>query len=146
MFGGGTGTTSLFGQSSTTPAFGSTVGTGLTGSTIGVGAHNPNKDVEVQGVDGDSISALTFSPPSLQQNFLVSGSWDNVIRCWEVSGAVGAWQTIPKAQQTHAGPVLDVRFSDVSFKGYFSYQFISLTFFPNDRTGLKFSLHPVTRL
>ena len=33
------------------------------------------------------------------------------IRCWEVqpSGTV-----IPKAQQTHAGPVLDVSWSDVS--------------------------------
>jgi len=40
-------------------------------------------------------------------------SWFSVIqvRCWEVqqSGTV-----IPKAQQTHTGPVLDVSWSDVS--------------------------------
>jgi len=34
------------------------------------------------------------------------------VRCWEVqqNGTV-----IPKAQQTHAGPVLDVAWSDVMF-------------------------------
>jgi mRNA export factor len=34
---------------------------------------NPNKDIEVQNPPDDSISSLAFSPPSLQQNFLVSG-------------------------------------------------------------------------
>lgn len=35
------------------------------------------------------------------------------IRCWEVQST---GQTIPKAQQTHQGPVLDVAWSDVSLK------------------------------
>ena len=96
--------TSLFGQSTAPTTFGATTVT-----------HNPNKDIEVQSPPDDSISGLAFSPPTLQQNFLVSGSWDNQIRCWEVTGAVNAWQAIPKAQQTHSGPVLDVRFSDVRF-------------------------------
>lgn len=83
-------------------------------SVVQTGAHNPNKDIEVSSSPDDSIAGLAFSPPTLSQNFLVSGSWDNQIRCWEVVGATNAWQTIPKAQQAHAGPVLDVRFSDVS--------------------------------
>ncbi|OTF78354.1 mRNA export factor-like protein [Euroglyphus maynei] len=81
-------------------------------SVVQTGAHNPNKDIEVSSSPDDSIAGLAFSPPTLSQNFLVSGSWDNQIRCWEVVGATNAWQTIPKAQQAHAGPVLDVRFSD----------------------------------
>lgn len=83
-------------------------------SVVQTGAHNPNKDIEVSSSPDDSIAGLAFSPPTLSQNFLVSGSWDNQIRCWEVIGTTNAWQTIPKAQQAHAGPVLDVRFSDVS--------------------------------
>lgn len=79
------------------------------------GVHNPNKDIEVSSSPDDSIAGLAFSPPTLPQNFLISGSWDNQIRCWEIIGTTNAWQTIPKAQQSHAGPVLDVRFSDVSF-------------------------------
>ena len=105
MGGGG----SLFGQQPSSSAFGS-----VAGQTGVQQLHNPNKDIEVSSPPEDSISGLAFSPPSLQQNFLVSGSWDNQIRCWEVTGGVGAWQTIPKAQQSHSGPVLDVRFSDVS--------------------------------
>lgn len=100
------GSNSLFGNPPATSAFGNTAVVG--------GGHNPNKDIEVNSPPDDSISGLAFSPPALQQNFLVSGSWDNQIRCWEVTGGVGAWQTIPKAQQSHSGAVLDVRFSDVS--------------------------------
>ena len=114
------GGTSLFGQPNTGPsAFGATnpLGTNIGTATTFTGQHNPNKDVEITSPPDDSISGLAFSPPALQQNFLVSGSWDNQIRCWEVTGSVGAWQTIPKAQQSHSGPVLDVRFSDVSFVG-----------------------------
>lgn len=102
------GGASIFGQQPSSSAFGAVQTTGVQQ------LHNPNKDVEVSSPPEDSISGLAFSPASLQQNFLVSGSWDNQIRCWEVTGGVGAWQTIPKAQQSHAGPVLDVRFSDVS--------------------------------
>ena len=34
------------------------------------------------------------------------------VRCWEVQQQSG--QTVPKAQQTHTGPVLSVDWSDVS--------------------------------
>lgn len=98
---------SFFGGAGTSSAF---------GTTASATQANPNKDFEVTSPPSDSISGLVFSPPSLQQNFLVSGSWDNVIRCWEVTGsAQTSWQTIPKAEQRHNGAVLDVRFSDVGF-------------------------------
>jgi mRNA export factor len=75
--------------------------------------HNPMKDWEVVSPPDDSISSLAFSPPTLQQNYLIAGSWDNQIRCWEITGNQNSWQTIPKAQQTHTGPVLDVAWSEV---------------------------------
>lgn len=68
-----------------------------------------NNDIEVSSPPDDSISALEFSPGTMPQTFLVGGSWDNNIRCWEVQQN---GQTIPKAQQTHTGPVLDVCWSD----------------------------------
>ena len=35
---------------------------------------------QVSNPSDDSISSLAFSPASLQQNFLVAGSWDNNVR------------------------------------------------------------------
>uniref|UniRef100_A0AAY4CQY7 Rae1 protein homolog n=1 Tax=Denticeps clupeoides TaxID=299321 RepID=A0AAY4CQY7_9TELE len=95
---------SLFGTSS---SFG-TGGTGVFGSTT-TDSHNPMKDVEVTSPPDDSISCLAFSPPSLPGNFLIGGSWANDVRCWEVQDN---GQTVPKAQQMHTGPVLDVCWSD----------------------------------
>lgn len=95
---GSTGTSS-FGTSS---IFGAKSATGTT-------TQNPTNDVEVTSPPDDSISSLAFSPGSMQANYLVAGSWDNNVRCWEVSSN---GQTIPKAQQTHTGPVLDVAWSD----------------------------------
>ena len=42
------------------------------------------------------------------QTFLVAGSWDHNVRCWQIEQN---GQTIPKAQQTAGGPVLDVCWS-----------------------------------
>ena len=39
--------------------------------------HNPMKDVEVTSPPDDSVSALAFSPATLQSTFLVASSWDN---------------------------------------------------------------------
>mmetsp|Transcript_16791 Transcript_16791/g.23359 ORF Transcript_16791/g.23359 Transcript_16791/m.23359 type:complete len:329 (-) Transcript_16791:43-1029(-) len=63
-------------------------------------AHNPNKDIEVPSPPNDSISSLAFSPKG---NFLVAGSWDNQVRCWEVQGPNAI---IPKASYNHEAPVL----------------------------------------
>ncbi|KAG0417882.1 hypothetical protein HPB47_005286 [Ixodes persulcatus] len=84
-------------------------GVGMFSAASATGTHNPMKDFEVVSPPDDSISSLAFSPASLPQNFLIAGSWDNQIRCWEVQST---GQTIPKAQQTHQGPVLDVAWSD----------------------------------
>ncbi|KAG5201720.1 hypothetical protein JEQ12_004483 [Ovis aries] len=95
---------SLFG---TTSGFGSG-GTSMFGSTT-TDNHNPMKDIEVTSSPDDSIGCLSFSPPTLPGNFLIAGSWANDVRCWEVQDS---GQTIPKAQQMHTGPVLDVCWSD----------------------------------
>lgn len=48
----------------------------------------------------DSISKVAFAPNS---NYLVASSWDNNIRCYEVQPNSSSC----KAQQSHAGPILD---------------------------------------
>lgn len=93
---------SLFGQSS----FGQTTSGFGTGSTLTAtaGSTNPMKDVEVASAPDDSISCLRFSPPSVTNtNFLIAGSWDNNVRCWEIQ-ANG--QSEPKTQQSMQVPYL----------------------------------------
>ena len=100
---------SLFGQSS---AFGGTATSGFGVSTAASTASpaNPMKDIEVNSAPDDSISCLRFSPPALSQNtFLIAGSWDNNVRCWEIQGN-GASE--PKTQQSMQGPVLDACWQD----------------------------------
>lgn len=96
---------SLF--ASPNPMFGNS--TVFSGGGTTTGSHNPMKDVEVVSPPDDSVSCLAFSPSCLPQDFLIAGSWDSNVRCWEVQQN---GQTIPKAQQTHQGPVLDVAWSD----------------------------------
>lgn len=79
------------------------------GSTATTTNHNPMKDIEVPSPPDDSVSVLAFSPGTLPTTFLAAGSWDNNVRCWEVQQS---GQVIPKAQQTHTGPVLDVSWSE----------------------------------
>jgi len=67
--------------------------------------HNPNKDIEVAQPPTDGISSLAFSPKA---NYLVAGSWDNQVRCWEIQNT---GTTIPKAAISHDGPVLSVNWS-----------------------------------
>lgn len=45
-----------------------------------VGTINPMKDFEVASPPDDSVSALKFSPATIQQNFLIAGSWDSSVR------------------------------------------------------------------
>ncbi|EFN64129.1 mRNA export factor [Camponotus floridanus] len=70
---------------------------------------NPMQDFEVVSPPDDSISSLAFSPASIQQNFLVAGSWDCNVRCWEVEQS---GKTVPKSMQSMAAPVLAVCWSD----------------------------------
>jgi len=62
--------------------------------------YNPNKDVEVAQPPNDSVSCLSFSPKG---NFLVAGSWDNQVRCWEIQQT---GNTVPKFSVSHEAPVL----------------------------------------
>jgi len=41
---------------------------------------NPNKDFEVTQPPDDTVSAMAFSPATMQQNFLIAGSWDSSVR------------------------------------------------------------------
>ncbi|XLR15321.1 hypothetical protein S83_043259, partial [Arachis hypogaea] len=52
---------------------------------------------------GDSISSLCFSP---RANFVVTTSWDNQVRCWEVSRNGTVINSTPKASTSHDQPVL----------------------------------------
>lgn len=70
---------------------------------------NPMKDYEVVQPPDDSISSLAFSPSTLPQNFLIAGSWDNNVRCWEIEQS---GTSIPKSMQSCGAPVLDVAWSD----------------------------------
>ena len=63
-------------------------------------SHNPNKDIEITSPPTDGISSLCWSP---QANHLVATSWDNQVRCWEVSGS---GSSVPKAAVSHDQPVL----------------------------------------
>ena len=73
--------------------------------------RNAMQDFEVVSPPDDSVSSLAFSPASIQQNFLVAGSWDCNVRCWEVEQS---GKTVPKSMQSMAAPVLAVCWSDVS--------------------------------
>uniref|UniRef100_T1JGF8 Uncharacterized protein n=1 Tax=Strigamia maritima TaxID=126957 RepID=T1JGF8_STRMM len=98
-----------FFANSTPAAFGGNAAFGNTTTST----HNPMKDLEVASAPEDSVSCLSFSPAILPQNILIAGSWDNNVRCWEVQSN---GQTVPKAQQSHQGPVLDVAWSDDATK------------------------------
>lgn len=76
---------------------------------------NLMNDFEVASPPDDSVSALEFSPSTLQvqKNFLIAGSWDNSVRCWEVEDN---GTTVPKSMKTMGGPVLDVCWTDEGTK------------------------------
>lgn len=77
---------------------------------------NPMKDIEVTAPPDDTISAMKFSPStSLPKNFLLAGSWDCSVRCWEVADT---GSTMPKAMKTMTGPVLDVGWHDDGTKAF----------------------------
>jgi mRNA export factor len=67
------------------------------------------KDVEVSHPPDDAISCLKFSPPSVQQTYLIASSWANDVRCWEIQPT---GQTVPKAMQKHDAPILSCCWSD----------------------------------
>ncbi|CAG7836884.1 unnamed protein product [Allacma fusca] len=106
MFGGGGAT--AFGN---VPNTGFGTGMPLSTNTMNSTPNtNPNKDFEVVNPPDDSISCLAFSPPTTPNVFLVAGSWDNNVRCWEVERTTG--KTVAKSMQSMQGPILDVCWID----------------------------------
>ncbi|KAJ0409225.1 hypothetical protein P43SY_006722 [Pythium insidiosum] len=71
---------------------------------------NPNNDYDVPPAVNDGIQDLAWSPSS---NILVAGSWDNLVRCWEVQQSGTQFNAVPKAQISHDAPVLCTAFSGV---------------------------------
>lgn len=68
--------------------------------------HNPNNDVLLSDPPSDTVQALAFSPKSLHpKSFLISGSWDNEVRCWEVQPN---GSSSPVGMIKHDAPVFDV--------------------------------------
>lgn len=68
---------------------------------------NPNNDYAVPGSPTDGISSLSWSPDS---RFLVSGSWDQSVRCYEVA-MQQQLNVAQRAQTNFDGPVLCTDFS-----------------------------------
>eukprot|EP00186_Timspurckia_oligopyrenoides_P004301 CAMPEP_0182449732 /NCGR_PEP_ID=MMETSP1172-20130603/36316_1 /TAXON_ID=708627 /ORGANISM="Timspurckia oligopyrenoides, Strain CCMP3278" /LENGTH=318 /DNA_ID=CAMNT_0024647099 /DNA_START=54 /DNA_END=1007 /DNA_ORIENTATION=- len=79
------------------------------GSPAAAAPNNPNNDILVSEPPNDGISSMAFSPSALRpKNFLVAGSWDNQVRCWEVQQS---GQTVPVGMINHDAPVLSVAWS-----------------------------------
>nr|GEW50787.1 hypothetical protein [Tanacetum cinerariifolium] len=77
-------------------------------STFGVnksstGNTNPNKSAEIVHPPGDGVSSLCFSPKA---NHLIATSWDNQVRCWEVTKNGTSVSSVAKASISHDQPVL----------------------------------------
>jgi len=41
---------------------------------------NPNNDIEVVSPPGKTVSAMEFSPATMQKTFFVAGGWDKSVR------------------------------------------------------------------
>ncbi|KAL2349086.1 hypothetical protein Fmac_003086 [Flemingia macrophylla] len=74
-------------------------------ATFGAANTNPNKSYEVAQPPSDSISSLSFSPKA---NFLVATSWDNQVRCWEITRNGTVVNSTPKASISHDQPVMSL--------------------------------------
>jgi len=60
---------------------------------------NPNNHLELEPKADDTIQTLSWSPKA---NFLVAGSWDSKLRCWEITDSGCA----PKLLVDYGSPVL----------------------------------------
>jgi len=73
--------------------------------------HNPMKDFEVVQPPDDAVTCMEFSPASITQaNYLICGSWDHNVRCWEIQSN---GNSIPMQQQPMTSSVMDVAWSNV---------------------------------
>lgn len=73
---------SLFGQSSFRPSgniFGSATTAMGIGGTTSTSSTPQQPDFEINSPPSDTVQALKFSPKTVPQDFLASGSWDNLV-------------------------------------------------------------------
>lgn len=71
--------------------------------------HNPNGDIFLTEPPKDTVQSLAFSPASLgPKSYLVAGSWDSEVRCWDVQPN---GTSAPVGMIKHDGPVLAVAWS-----------------------------------
>ncbi|KAM9978869.1 hypothetical protein ACTFIY_012602 [Dictyostelium cf. discoideum] len=63
---------------------------------------NPNNDIELSNPPSDGVSCLKFSPKA--NNFIVAGSWDQKVRCWEINPSTKS--SMPKAIISHDAAIL----------------------------------------
>ena len=65
-------------------------GFGVFGGGAAAATNRPSmiapSDANVPQAGDDGISSLSWSPTA---NILISGSWDNNVRCWDVQGGRG---------------------------------------------------------
>lgn len=80
------------------------------GSSFGSSSSNPNGDPELSSPPSETISSISWSPKA---NFIVAGSWDKTVRCWEVQVSGSNVNSQPKAQHTEQQPVLCTDWHDV---------------------------------
>eukprot|EP01097_Dermamoeba_algensis_P007694 TRINITY_DN490_c0_g1_i1.p1 TRINITY_DN490_c0_g1~~TRINITY_DN490_c0_g1_i1.p1 ORF type:complete len:352 (-),score=56.20 TRINITY_DN490_c0_g1_i1:176-1231(-) len=75
-------------------------------------AQNATKDPEIASPATDSISCMAFSPKA---NYLVAGSWDSQLRCWEVTGNSNTnppnVYSTARGQISHDAPILSTCWS-----------------------------------
>lgn len=72
---------------------------------------NPAKDFEAISPPDDKINALKFSPTTSHtpKTFLIAGSGDRTLRCWEVEEGN---RTVPRVMKIFTGPVTDVAWTE----------------------------------
>lgn len=71
--------------------------------------ENPQEDIEIVSPPTGVVSALKFSPYIIERNYLIAGSWDYFVRCWEVEND---GKSIPKLEKKINGVALDVCWKD----------------------------------
>lgn len=75
---------------------------------------NSANDIEVVSPPDDTVTALEFSPTTCQRPevYLIAGSCDRTVRCWEVEETEQSMKTVPKAMKVLGGPVTDVAWNE----------------------------------
>ncbi|CAG9464827.1 unnamed protein product [Pedinophyceae sp. YPF-701] len=63
----------------------------------------------------DTVSSVAWSPKG---DYLVAGSWDKTVRCWEIPQGVGKREGVARAMTTLPQPVLAVCWHNTEFRAF----------------------------